>query len=217
MKKLIFTLISSLLFVASVWGKCTLDVTPEGKEYSLGESGSSIFYVPEEGYNSVTLQLKEATLATGNTEVILYNKGFTQIGNEKFQSSTSYKSYTISASANIRYIKVLNDGTLNKYVKNIEVSRADNTLTSTSIVNFDSRSVAVDVVKSINLYSNNGGDLTIKLKNNDGVFSIDKTSIPSCGCDETVNVKFSPKAYTTYTNELQIINSNGVTKTIYYL
>ena len=214
MKKLIFTLITSFLFVASVWGKCTLDVTPEGKEYSLGESGSSIFYVPEEGYNSVTLQLKEATLATGNTEVILYNKGFTQIGSEKFQSSTSYKSYTISASGNIRYIKVLNDGTLNKYVKNIEVRRPDNTLTSTSTVNFDSRSVGVDVVKSINLYSNNGGDLTIKLKNNDGVFSIDKTSIPSCGCDETVNVKFSPKAYTTYTNELQIINSNGVTKTI---
>ena len=214
MKKLIFTLITSFLFVASVWGQCTLDVTPEGKEYSLGESGSSIFYVPEEGYNSVTLQLKEATLATGNTEVILYNKGFTQIGSEKFQSSTSYKSYTISASGNIRYIKVLNDGTLNKYVKNIEVRRPDNTLTSTSTVNFDSRSVGVDVVKSINLYSNNGGDLTIKLKNNDGVFSIDKTSIPSCGCDETVNVKFSPKAYTTYTNELQIINSNGVTKTI---
>ena len=214
MKKLIFTLITSFLFVASVWGQCTLDVTPEGKEYSLGESGSSIFYVPEEGYNSVTLQLKEATLATGNTEVILYNKGFTQIGSEKFQSSTSYKSYTISASGNIRYIKVLNDGTLNKYVKNIEVRRPDNTLTSTSTVNFDSRSVGVDVVKSINLYSNNGGDLTIQLKNNDGVFSIDKTSIPSCGCDETVNVKFSPKAYTTYTNELQIINSNGVTKTI---
>ena len=219
MKKLFFALITSFLFVATAWGQCTLDVTPNGKEYSLGESGSSIFYVPEEGYNSVTLQLSKEALAAGKTEVILYNKGFTQIGKEEIAanklSSSSYKSFTISTSGdNVRYIRVLNDGTLYKYVRNIVVRRADNTLTSTSNVNFDSRSVGVDVVKSINLYSNNGGNLTIRLKNNDGVFSIDKTSIPSCGCDETVNVKFSPKAYKTYTNELQIINSNGVTKTI---
>lgn len=219
MKKLFFALITSFLFVATAWGQCTFDVTPNGKEYSLGESGSSIFYVPEEGYNSVTLQLSKEALAAGKTEVILYNKGFTQIGKEEIAanklSSSSYKSFTISTSGdNVRYIRVLNDGTLYKYVRNIVVRRADNTLTSTSNVNFDSRSVGVDVVKSINLYSNNGGNLTIRLKNNDGVFSIDKTSIPSCGCDETVNVKFSPKAYKTYTNELQIINSNGVTKTI---
>ncbi len=219
MKKLFFALITSFLFVATAWGQCTLDVTPNGKEYSLGESGSSIFYVPEEGYNSVTLELSKQTAATGETEVILYNKGFTQIGSEEIAasklSSSSYKSFTISTSGdNIRYIRVLNDGTLYKYVRNIVVRRADNTLTSTSNVNFDSRSIGVDVVKSINLYSNNGGNLTIRLKNNDGVFSIYKTLIPSCGCNEIVNIKFSPKAYTTYTNELQIINSNGVTKTI---
>lgn len=219
MKKLFFALITSFLFVATAWGQCTLDVTPNGKEYSLGESGSSIFYVPEEGYNSVTLQLSKEALAAGKTEVILYNNGFTQIGSEEIAasklSSSSYKSFTISTSGdNVRYIRVLNDGTLYKYVRNIVVRRADNTLTSTSNVNFDSRSVGVDVVKSINLYSNNGGNLTIKLKNDDGVFSVDKTLIPSCGCNEIVNIKFSPKAYTTYTNELQIINSNGVTKTI---
>ena len=48
MKKLFFALITSFLFVAIAWGQCTLDVTPNGKEYSLGESGSSIFYIPEE-------------------------------------------------------------------------------------------------------------------------------------------------------------------------
>lgn len=220
MKKLFFALITSFLFVATAWGQCGFFVTPKDQVYELGETGTSIFYVPEEGYTSVTLELSKATMATGNTEVILYNINSSNVGSIKVKASdlsdTSYKSYTINAkdNSNIRYIRVLNDGTLNKKVQNIVAKRADNSLTSTNELNFESRSLGVDVVRSINLYSNNSGNLTIKLEKDDDLFSIDKTTISSCGCDEIVNIKFSPKEYGIFSNNLQIINSNGTSKTI---
>ena len=220
MKKLFFALITSFLFVATAWGQCGFFVTPKDQVYELGETGSSIFYVPEEGYTSVTLELSIAKMATGNTEIILYNINSSNVGSIKVNASdlsaTSYKSYTINAigNSNIRYIRVLNDGPLNKKVRNIVAKRADNSLTSTNELNFESRSLGVDVVRSINLYSNNSGNLTIKLEKDDDLFSIDKTTISSCGCDEIVNIKFSPKEYGIFSNNLQIINSNGTSKTI---
>ena len=217
MKKLFFALITSFLFVATAWGQCTLDVTPNGKEYVIHASGSSIFYVEEEGYTSLTFYVKRSgiDLIYNDTDVILYDDEFKEVARETYEGEvkSSYVLLTISATNDIRYIRIINNGTADRYVKNIVVKRVKDVFSANDEITFDSRSIGVDVVRSVNLFSINKNDLSIELEKNDGVFSIDKTLIPSCGCDEIVNIKFSPKAYGNFTNNLKI-KSNGKSQTI---
>ena len=217
MKKLFFALITSFLFVATAWGQCTLDVTPIGKEYVIHASGSSIFYVEEEGYTSLTFYVKRSgiDLIYNDTDVILYDDEFKEVARETYEGEvkSSYVLLTISATNDIRYIRIINNGTADRYVKNIVVKRVKDVFSANDEITFDSRSIGVDVVRSVNLFSINKNDLSIELEKNDGVFSIDKTLIPSCGCDEIVNIKFSPKAYGSFTNNLKI-KSNGKSQTI---
>ena len=217
MKKLFFALITSFLFVATAWGQCTLDVTPNGKEYVIHASGSSIFYVEEEGYTSLTFYVKRSgiDLIYNDTDVILYDDEFKEVARETYEGEvkSSYVLLTISATNDIRYIRIINNGTADRYVKNIVVKRVKDVFSANDEITFDSRSIGVDVVRSVNLFSINKNDLSIELEKNDGVFSIDKTLIPSCGCDEIVNIKFSPKAYGSFTNNLKI-KSNGKSQTI---
>ena len=217
MKKLFFALITSFLFVATAWGQCTLDVTPNSKEYVIHASGSSIFYVEEEGYTSLTFYVKRSgfDLIYNDTDVILYDDEFKEVARETYEGEvkSSYVLLTISATNDIRYIRIINNGTADRYVKNIVVKRVKDVFSANDEITFDSRSIGVDVVRSVNLFSINKNDLSIELEKNDGVFSIDKTLIPSCGCDEIVNIKFSPKAYGSFTNNLKI-KSNGKSQTI---
>ena len=217
MKKLFFALITSFLFVATAWGQCTLDVTPIGKEYVIHASGSSIFYVEEEGYTSLTFYVKRSgfDLIYNDTDVILYDDEFKEVARETYEGEvkSSYVLLTISATNDIRYIRIINNGTADRYVKNIVVKRVKDVFSANDEITFDSRSIGVDVVRSVNLFSINKNDLSVELEKNDGVFSIDKTLIPSCGCDEIVNIKFSPKAYGSFTNNLKI-KSNGKSQTI---
>ena len=217
MKKLFFALITSFLFIATAWGQCTLDVTPNGKEYVIHASGSSIFYVEEEGYTSLTFYVKRSgiDLIYNDTDVILYDDEFKEVARETYEGEvkSSYVLLTISATNDIRYIRIINNGTADRYVKNIVVKRVKDVFSANDEITFDSRSIGVDVVRSVNLFSINKNDLSIELEKNDGVFSIDKTLIPSCGCDEIVNIKFSPKAYGSFTNNLKI-KSNGKSQTI---
>ena len=139
MKKLIFTLISSLLFVATAWGQ-SINLQKDVVKWSHGISATSedrkTYEVNETGYKECSIEINRDDVlnsAVGNVTISIYNKDGVRIGGEVVRpgqldnDDDKYRTFTFSSNTgeDIKKVVVHFMGSYTRRYKNLILQKSD--------------------------------------------------------------------------------------------
>ena len=230
MKKLFFALITTFLFVATAWGQCTKTLVTS---VTLSAYNSTSYSINEDGYTKVTFAIsKNASTAVGGVIVTIYDKdgkvisGGRTIGAGDIDGKNKDNYYEVNSADGKTYIRSIKFDFSNgicsykRTIKNVVAEKPyflsiDSNGKDFGVVALNSnnnQSIKID-------YSALSSDLTVKLTQQDNVFSTSLTgtstspaTIAYADCSfgsKDIIINFKPTAYGVYTNQLEF--SNGTT------
>lgn len=184
---------------AWAWGENTSYVLNDGNEYTLGESATGDKISLSGPGSKLTFEAyKTAATAIGSLEVQQSNdaNNWTSLLVIKVGEldKNSYKSFSVTMSENVRYIRFKTNGSSYKRkYKNIKVTRATTLATSTSSIDFGSIAVNTSSTKQASISFNNTTypqQVTGTCTN--GYFTVTSKSVNDTGTT-TIDVKYNPQ------------------------
>ena len=225
MKKLFFALITSFLFVATAWGQCT--ATETISNFRLGDPTWGGFNYDDKtkeyttNLNSPIVSFTYEKTAWGATG-IEWRIDEKVDGNwvNKFIDNNGSGSATVELSRGTRTFRFVYSGNFAGDFSNIKITQGSYLEIPTDSKDFGVVSLNSDNNKTIKVeYSSITSDLTVKLAQQDNVFSTSLTgastnpvTIAYADCSygsKDITIYFKPTEYGVYTNQLEF--SNGTT------
>ncbi len=218
MKKLFFALISLLLFASNVFADCTQVIT----SYTIGKKGEYSISFEGKRANNVTLTIsRESGWATNHLRIYqVINGKNDELYNEVPSKDPKNESFDISPDATGLYF-YNNMGSFKVFLNNIKITYPETINIPTDSKDFGVVSLNSDNNKTIKVeYSSLTNDLTVKLAQQDNVFSTsfagtstNPMTIAYADCSygsKDITIHFKPTEYGVYTNQLEFSNGTKV-------
>ena len=236
MKKLFFALITSFIFVATAWGQCySEDLQSTVLEISKRNTVAFETDFTNHPVKKVSFMAKRDATGIGN----LYleecingswyptwdaNPGVVTKTFIGVETAVDYANYEVTIDNRATAIRFKTDGVLSykKYLKNVILEYVpDYTIIPTDSKDFGVVSLNSDNNKTIKVeYSSITSDLTVKLAQQDNVFSTSLTgtstnpvTLAYADCSygsKDITIYFKPTEYGVYTNQLEFSNGTKV-------
>ena len=182
---------------AESWAQTKSYVVNDGTQYEVMTSGSVSktreFILSGPG-QTLTFEVKDNdnTWATGGYEVTLYN-GQQKLSEYSFKAGGSWEKKTYELPIETSRITIRGTGTLKKYIRNVQVTRATTLSTTTSSLDFDPIAVNTSSTKQASISFNNTTypqQVTGTCTN--GNFTVISKDVNDTGTT-TIDVKYNPK------------------------
>ncbi|MBR6686338.1 MAG: hypothetical protein IKL69_02900 [Paludibacteraceae bacterium] len=226
MKKLFFALITSFIFVATAWGQCTKTETIPNFRVGNATGGGFNYDDKTKEYTTnlnspiVSFTYEKTAWGASGIEWRIDEK----IDGQwvvKFKDENGSGSATVSLSRGTRTFRFVYSGNFAGDFSNIKITQGSYLEFPTDSKDFGVVSLNSDNNKTIKVeYSSITSDLTVKLAQQDNVFSTSLTgtstnpvTIAYADCSygsKDITIYFKPTEYGVYTNQLEFSNGTKV-------
>lgn len=198
---------------AEAWAQTKSYVVNDGTQYEVMTSGSASktreFILSGPG-QTLTFEVKDNdnTWATGGYEVTLYN-GQQELSQYSFKAGDSWEKKTYELPIETSRITIRGTGTLKKYIRNVQVTRAT-TLSAPSSVDMGEVKIGKSISAQVNVsFNNTTYNQTLTGSCDNPAFSVVSRSMGETGT-LPVTINFSPTTAGEHTGTIKL-SMNGVT------
>lgn len=191
----ILSLLFSFLVCLQGWGQTPYYVLDDANEYkSAAVSGTLKTYTLNGPGATLSMDIKNATAGVNcSVTANCFDENGENIKSQKFSTSTSYSTKTLEIPIGTKTIGMTISGSLNKYVRNVKVTRATTLSSSTTTLDFgetqlnnsNSRTISVD-------YNNTYPNTQLTGSCNNEYFSVTAKTMGETG-NTDVEIKYNPK------------------------